>query len=85
MGATGTGGFKREALPIFNELPYPFEHEPAGNKGSVLRIEWRQPASNLVGIYEFMNFEALGHQQLCGGGLPRAVRAANDDDFVHVL
>jgi hypothetical protein len=51
----------------------------------VLWIERRQPASNFVGIYEFPNFETMRHEQLRGGGLPGAVGAANNYDFVHVL
>jgi hypothetical protein len=38
-------------------------------KRSVLLIERRQPASNLVGLCEFANFD----------------RVTDDDDFIHVL
>jgi len=51
----------------------------------MLGIEWRQPASNFVSIYEFTNFEALWHQQLRGRGLPRAVRSADDDNILHLI
>jgi hypothetical protein len=39
---------------------------------------------SFVGVYEFTNFEMIRHEQLRGRGLPGAVGAANDDDFVHV-
>jgi hypothetical protein len=40
--------------------------------------------SSPIGIYEFTNFKTMRHEQLRGRGLPGAVGATNDDDFVHV-
>jgi hypothetical protein len=82
--AAGAGRFEGEALHALRERAHARDHQAASRDGGCFGVEGRKAARDFVRVDELADFQLLGQEDLGGRRLACAVRAAEDDDVLHL-